>query len=620
MQMIINMKKIILFIATVISTQINTICQTDTFRYKVNFHTGKMDMVGPFRNNFDTVAKLYSKYQTDLLFDQKVNKALGKSLVDVDSIETVYNLTDTTAENVARTIYIDIYTGNDTTGNGSSGTPYRTFGKAITTVKNIIKTTITFNFSRGTHNIIQANFDYITKNWFLYSQGITPANVQLVGTMVQLAGSLVCTKDANNPFIINVAGASWSANQYEGRFLYNGTNYFPIESNTTNTLEGALVNVSAGTHSIWEDSTTINITGMSTNDGINVPIRSNSVYYSSASAPFDYAVLQFKNCKIKSSSNYISRYSNTSNTIPISFNTCYFNNINDNIISYHGISKILPMTRCFIKTWQTSDGSVATASYYGSFIYMQWCVLRNNVNTGCYAIYPWAGFYFINGSVISNYKYAILSTSLHYNPILQNIYIKNCQNVFRSGVSFPMNLNYSFYNAAGLYCNLSNNTNLLYCDKVPGIINLKLYSSTGFTNIWNSSSVYKKYNVPSDGVSIQIPYLYTENENNAAISLANNSTDSITIGVKLYNRIIELNYNITRGTTYKSQKLRIINTGTILKLDSLSSITIGDDCGVTIDGAYYSSANPGNLIKLKWTTTNTGTSATFKYDAIRQNY
>jgi hypothetical protein len=99
--------------------------------------------------------------------------------------------------------------------------------------------------------------------------------------------------------------------------------------------------------------------------------------------------------------------------------------------------------------------------------------------------------------------------------------------------------------------------------------------------------------------------------------LANNSTDSISIGDMSYNRTIDIKYIIQRGTDYRYGTFKVLNTGTSILFDP-GDYFPATDIGVTLNGAYQSGSS--NIIKLKWTTTDTGTAATFIYDVTRQNY
>jgi hypothetical protein len=99
--------------------------------------------------------------------------------------------------------------------------------------------------------------------------------------------------------------------------------------------------------------------------------------------------------------------------------------------------------------------------------------------------------------------------------------------------------------------------------------------------------------------------------------LVNNTTDSISIGDKSYNRTIELKYTALRGSTYRTGTLKVLNTGSSLLFDPGNYFPV-TDIGLTFTGAYYSGSS--NTIKLKYTVDNSGGNVTLTYDAFRQNY
>jgi hypothetical protein len=136
-----------------------------------------------------------------------------------------------------------------------------------------------------------------------------------------------------------------------------------------------------------------------------------------------------------------------------------------------------------------------------------------------------------------------------------------------------------------------------------------------YTNIWNpSGSNLKKYSLPGNDFNIVIPTIpYREIENGTIYTLTNNSTDSIPIGDKTYNRTMTINYEIVRGSTYSNGTINITNKNSSCGTIETSN---GDDTGIVFNGAYFS----GNIIKLKWTSSNTGTAAEIRYNVTRQMY
>jgi len=223
----------------------------------------------------------------------------------------------------------------------------------------------------------------------------------------------------------------------------------------------------------------------------------------------------------------------------------------------------------------------------------------------------------ITMSIISGFLYGIdllsgVPTSTLNTPSITMF--KDCENclvnISNTGAPIVWNIaNLSLYNCNYLFYNTNKNTSVKF--------NTSTLYGYPTSAIYNPSSADKSFVNLTNGTCITGLGVYPEYQQNQSVTLENNSTDSISIGDKSYNRSIEIKYNITRGTDYRTGTLKILNTGTLLLFDPGDYIQTAD-LGVTFNGAYYSGGS--NTIKLKLTTTNTGTAATLQYDANRQNY
>lgn len=83
------------------------------------------------------------------------------------------------------TQYVNTSTGNDTTGNGSSGSPWKTIGKALSTLPQIIEQNYVINVADGTYAeaiAITNKTSAGTGTISLVGNSATPANVVLTGT------------------------------------------------------------------------------------------------------------------------------------------------------------------------------------------------------------------------------------------------------------------------------------------------------------------------------------------------------------------------------------------------------------------------------------------------------
>lgn len=133
-------------------------------------------------------------------------------------------------ETTSRTIYVNADTGNDTTGDGSSGAPYLTFAKAISTVKTAIADAVTITI------ILKA----ATATYTITSFGrlcVGSGNIVIEG---ELSTTVSGTATGGSATTIADTTKSWGTNAYAGKlvkFTKSGTDYWRlIESNTATVL------------------------------------------------------------------------------------------------------------------------------------------------------------------------------------------------------------------------------------------------------------------------------------------------------------------------------------------------------------------------------------------------
>lgn len=91
-------------------------------------------------------------------------------------------------------------------------------------------------------------------------------------------------------------------------------------------------------------------------------------------------------------------------------------------------------------------------------------------------------------------------------------------------------------------------------------------------------------------------------------TLANNHVDSVQVGNITKDKLISILYEIDRSTLKQAGNLLFTN-----KADTLfNDIVSFDDCGT-----IFWKVVRGNIIYLKWRTTNTGSAGTLKYIVIK---
>jgi len=156
-------------------------------------------------------------------------------------------------ETVSRTIYVAT-TGSDETGDGSVGNPYSTILKAYQSIKNTINASveITIDVAAGTYTVdllaIEAEF---SKKHFLDQAGL-----YVNGKTTTISSGFTLTAHSPEAYIYDVAGATFTTNEHQDRFVYNGTTYYPIAKNSTNTIN-SMVGIT-GTPSVVENSVIFN--------------------------------------------------------------------------------------------------------------------------------------------------------------------------------------------------------------------------------------------------------------------------------------------------------------------------------------------------------------------------
>jgi len=157
------------------------------------------------------------------------------------SLDSSYELDyrDLAKEEANRTIYIAT-TGNDSTGDGSSGAPFLTINRALLDIKPFNEATITVSFDDGTYTL--------ANDLFIRDYG---KNAELKFETTNSGFSVVeasSTFTSNDGFTYNNTAKTWTVDEHKGRFIrvismVSGTlptgnsAYIPILSNTATALE-----------------------------------------------------------------------------------------------------------------------------------------------------------------------------------------------------------------------------------------------------------------------------------------------------------------------------------------------------------------------------------------------
>lgn len=576
------MKKILTFFLLCLSFAV----YSQDNEYIINTRTGKFDAVRS------------AKYIGDIVRDSMQNFTETDPIYLLDSsylktnIRNINAATDTAAEWTSRTIYVSMPTdqqtsGSDLNGDGSQLKPYATILKALSGIKPIKNGVITIQLDSGMFNYSLAtkalHTEILAKSTNLYFN--SPIVIQ--GQYVKEPYTFTLSS-TSILFAYKVNGYSFNNTQLEERFVGNTTSpQYPIESLKNDTI--FYPSSSATSNNIYRLNTSINFEG-------------NSQIATFNSSPIGY----FKYVKgtFLSGSNFY--YLNS-----VFYHYCILKNSTSSY--FHGSNCQIRNTKFdILYTGSTVSSALSPDNSIITFSVINNLGTRKSTTNGIGI----KAYFQMSAGIISGFKNAFSQyNNLTWGSSLMpnQIGIKDATNAFDNSTNVSAVLSFncpslSLYNVDYLF-NSANSSSA---------VQFQIQSLTGkYGSLFNPASLYKDIVNPTLGGFITGLNVYPEIEQKKVVSLANNSTDSLSIGDKSYNRSIELKYTITRGTNYRTGTLKILSTGTALLFDPGDYIETAD-VGVTFSGAYFSGNS--NTIKLKWTTTDTGTPATIQYDAFRQNY
>ncbi len=523
---------------------------------------------------------------------EKLNSTDTATYLSKSVASATYALIDTASEWVSRTIYVSMPTdpqtpGSDVTGDGTALLPFATINKALNSIKNTLFAGIIIQLDSGTFNFSvkdKLKIIELTPN-YNYKTGI----ITIKGTIGLYSENLTITNPS--PFIIKCTSPTFTTNELNDMFMYNSASpniLYPIESNISDTIFTSAV-------------TSHNDVG---------------VYYTNVNFTDNNILLNFPYPNMLTITRIKANFSTTSYIFGTAITTCLLTNPQTTNYSF-----IMGYSTGAYSKFKVRSNSATIANLVMNSCDFNYCTVynygtRKTVGTGISLR--------DNSTLFSNGIISGFLTAVDYIADLLIIFKAGAQASF-----FKENTNI-LSNASNTSAGISFNTNTLCSYKNNYLIynqnatspvrfyvkTLYHYGATVITN-YNPSSAIKCFTNLELGTFISIPNTYSEYQQKQSVTLADNSTDSIPIADLTYNRAIELKYTIQRGTNYRTGTCKILNTGTVYLFDPGDFIESAD-VGVTLDGVYQSGSS--NIIKLKWTTTNTGTACTFTYDAYRQNF
>ena len=288
----------------------------------------------------------------DALTDTPASKAGSAGLyvrVDPTASTLIYDGA-ADMETVSRTIYVDADNGDDTTGDGSSAKPFRTYSKALSTVRNVIADGVTITI------VLKAATNLYTP----VSTGrlcIGSGRVVIQGELVQLLSD-TCTGGTATTIVKENAG--WEADAYKGKlvkFVKDGTTYWRlIETNTSDTLTviGRLevTPASGDTFEIYDWGTFIsNTSWLFTQGNFTVQdIACTSVSGLSFFRLRETSKVTFVRCFVKAAGSGVQAILIEGNGQSITLETCL---LDGNGYTYRGIASInaVGLQLCIYRSW-----------------------------------------------------------------------------------------------------------------------------------------------------------------------------------------------------------------------------------------------------------------------------
>jgi len=500
----------------------------------------------------------------------------------------LWNIIDTTSEWVSRTIYVsmpeDAQTpGSDIIGLGLIFAPYATLNKALSTVNPLTLGIITMQVDSGSYTFDATSKYYCNKISSLNPLTNHSSNLIINGTYVK--ENYTFTLSSTPVSGVFKSSYAFTTGELTGKFAGTTTTPgLPIESNIGDSLFLPTTNA-ASFNNIYTYQTNINVSASRYNTSFASQIK------------FSFLKMNF--------------------TIGSNFDNVwsYCCDITNTSASQFGF--VVEYCQLQFSIFNMSYSATLAAIDLRNSITSQ-CVINNkgtrkttgeglNIKTPCQ----------ISSMMISGYLRAIGSYGDMNNYKAASatwFIIKDCGSAF-SNLSFPSsNLNFAC-NPLALY----KVDNIVYASGITSAnLSFTTLQNIGSYNYFHTSSSLKSFVKPEWGVNIYIPNTYPEYSQNNSYTLADNSTDSISIADLTYNRTVTIDYNIVRNGVYRAGTMKVLNDGTNYYFDPGDFFPAANDLGITFNGVYKSGST--NTLKLKWTTTSTGFAGTMKVDYKRQNF
>ncbi len=472
------------------------------------------------------------------------------------------------------TLYVNQSSGNDTTGDGSSGSPYATILKALGSLQQIITGIVTINISAGNYNESTA-LDVIsgftfTRTGELIIEGSTS---EVLSDRAWTASRLEITSQV--PF-------SATENEYEGNFIHPSTNddYFPIQSNDLTTyINGCIFITSGNVASVRKLDTLINF------GALNVNVQ------------FDAFPGKITMKRLEMIGSGTHTYSNTSSI--------------GGILFFESSLKLLKLVisnvnfdRCYIKT---SAAAGYTAVHALDDVVFSQVVLSGSNSTDLLKVENCTAHLYnntfkngVNGVQLTGPSATIINSSSrdsiepNLNANLSLLLFEDITNCIAACSGSTVNFNPT-YSTTALGCasflNLPDDARNIRID-YSGMI----FYGDSFTDDYISNNTNKSFVDVNRGINIYLPGIHWPEVDKITDTLSASATNNTTkVGDITQNSYINIDCVLTRGSAIAMVNVKMISDGTELFMQP----PVGDDVYTLLgidDIDFTLSTNDINLV------------------------
>jgi hypothetical protein len=532
---------------------------------------------------------------------------------DSSGIYDLSAVVDGETESVNRIIHIQT-TGSDSTGDGSTGSPYATIGVGLGAIKRYVDADVVVQLGTGTFVLDSGDMERLSQIEILKRNRVT---VQGTPTVLK-DGTLSFTRDGTDPWLYDVlegGGApTFTPNEYRDKFIgVSSTNTLtaPIYKNNVTQVSLAENDTATPEDSIFELGTTITVADERTLNTITAGGSGQMYFYY---LHFEIAELQ--------------RFQQARHGVNLRINNCIFETTvtnKQNIVQGRTKQNFNTYYNCIFICDYTAPSSTTSGAVRlsGSTIYNSIIRNKGTASAGEFSGMSNTNEWFtLDECVFINFPHAI---SLDGNIICKlegDILIEDCGNAFRMHYGgarlvldnfkvYISNTNYMFM-SYGTYTDIYFS---LTSDMVSGTPNTSWRVPDDTGGIWGALDIGQ--NVIENTVNndrnrrlyIRMPDEYPAFEENLSEIVANNTATNITVGSKTQNDSMFIKYSLVRDDEVETNTLQISNNGAAVSITE-GTLT-GDNAGATFF-AYYSSDD----ILLEVTLDNDVT-GTFKYNIER---